>query len=328
ILKTCEVVEDNDINFDEEMTVSIAIENDKKDIIVPSFKLWDEDVGSGLRSKAQEVEYERYQQQLAVEKLRNTDSKSLISIAALRSNNSTSDASKLETVHKKLLKEAEDQLARYDSLGLGGKKRKADAIINTSSNIVSNIVGESKIIEEPENKKARLRVPKCTNNTNPTNPDEALTSCPKDETSTRITRSRKKKEEKPTDEIISIKSPETVVKANYKKISTKVKPQVKSKGKKGSKTVASSSSKAARSSTSSYIQQLETFIKPNTAMPTGSRKSTRSALAFGYKVPIKPLVKKDFSLPVSLFGEMINERENLRLQEYQQQIDSEELKKL
>ncbi|CAG8620098.1 5328_t:CDS:10, partial [Cetraspora pellucida] len=262
ILQTCEIVEDNDINFDEEMTVSIAIDNDKKDIIVPSFKLWDEDVGSGLRSKAQEedtsdatyekrhrkhelaekklknrerekLEYERYQQQLAVEKLRNTDSKSLISIAALRSNDSTSDASKLETVHKKLLKEAEDQLARYDSLGLGGKKRKADAIINNSI----NIVGESKIIEEPENKKARLRIPRRISNANP---DEAFT---------------------PT-------------------------------------------------------------------MPTGSRKSTRSALAFGYKVPIKPLVKKDFSLPVSIFGEMMSERENLRLQEYQQPIDAEELKKL
>ncbi|CAG8551171.1 4572_t:CDS:10, partial [Dentiscutata erythropus] len=295
ILKTCEIVEDNDINYDEETTVSITIDNDKKDILVPSFKLWDEDVGSGLRSKAQEVEYERYQQQLAVEKLRNTDSKSLISIAALRNKDSTSDVSKLETVHKKLLKEAEDQLARYDSLGLGGKKRKVDAIINNNS----NIGGENKVPEEPDNKKARLRVQRRTSSANP---EEVLTQSSKDET-TRITRSRKKKDEKQVDEIkiFNTKSTEIV---NHKKIT--------------------------RPSTSSYIQQqLATFIKPNTAMPTGSRKSTRSALAFGYKVPVKPFVKKDFSLPVSIFGEMMNERENFRLQEYQQQMDAgEEFKKL
>ncbi|CAG8665754.1 8168_t:CDS:2, partial [Gigaspora rosea] len=297
ILQTCEIVEDNDINYEEETTMPITVENDQKDILIPSFKLWDEDVGSGLRSKAQEVdtsdaiyekrhrkhelaekklknrereklEYERYQQQLAVEKLRNTDSKSLISIAALRSQDSTSDASKLETVHKKLLKEAEDQLARYDSLGLGGKKRKADVIINN----ISNIGGENKVTEEPENKKARLRVPRRTSNTNP---DEVLTASSKNETSTRITRSRKNKDEKPVDEIKIInnkptKSTENVTKMNHKKNNT---------------------------------------------------KSTRSALAFGYKVPVKPFVKRDFSLPVSIFGEMMNERENLRLQEYQQQMD-------
>ncbi|KAF0554849.1 epoxide hydrolase domain-like phosphatase [Gigaspora margarita] len=358
ILQTCEIVEDNDINYEEETTIPITIENDKKDILVPSFKIWDEDVGSGLRSKAQEedtsdviyekrhrkheiaekrlknrerekLEYERYQQQLAVEKLRNTDSKSLISIAALRSQDSTSDASKLETVHKKLLKEAEDQLARYDSLGLGGKKRKADVIINN----ISNIGGENKVTEEPENKKARLRIPRRTSNTNS---DEVLTATSKNETSTRITRSRKNKDEKPDDEIKiintkSTKSNENVTKTNYKKINIKV----KQKGKKVQKTTTTTSSsslsspKKARPSTSSYIQQLATFIKPNTAMPTGSRKSTRSALAFGYKVPVKPFVKRDFSLPVSIFGEMMNERENLRLQEYQQQMNAvEELKPL
>ncbi|CAG8705216.1 18888_t:CDS:2, partial [Acaulospora morrowiae] len=289
--------------------------------------LWDEDVGSGLRSKAQEEDisdaayekrhrkhelaekklknrererlaYERYQQQLAVEKLRNTDSKSLISVAALRNNDATNDASKLETVHKKLLKEAEDTLARYDSLGLGGKKRKTDV----SSN---NTEGESKVTEEPECKKIRLRGSRRTSNAN----SDDVPSKMKAETPIRVTRSRKRNEKQSNENNVN------------KTITIKKSVKALPRAKKVRKSITSSSIDRP-SPTLSTHQRVVTFIKPNTAMPSGLRKSSRSALAFGHRIPTKSLTKRDFTLPIMIFGEMMRERENLRLIEYQQQLEA------
>lgn len=90
------------------------------------------------------LQYERYQQQLAVEKLRNTDSKTLMSVASLRSNEpANNDMIRLETVREKLLKEAEDQLARYDSLGLGGLGKGKNGGVGMKRKRSSNTVGSS-----------------------------------------------------------------------------------------------------------------------------------------------------------------------------------------
>ncbi|CAJ0838021.1 8977_t:CDS:10 [Entrophospora sp. SA101] len=167
ILKTCEVIEGNDVGKDDRPVKNV------KEISTPSFKKW---IGDGndddgineydykyinfttLKTKKEDIsdkayerrhkkfelsekklknrekerlQYERYQQQLAVEKLRNTDSKTLMSVASLRSNEpANNDMIRLETVREKLLKEAEDQLARYDSLGLGGLGKGKNGVVN------------------------------------------------------------------------------------------------------------------------------------------------------------------------------------------------------
>ncbi|RIA88953.1 hypothetical protein C1645_825511 [Glomus cerebriforme] len=322
-LETCDVVVDDE---DEDLIKANNI-NDKE-ISVPSFRIVNGDI-SGLRSKAQEEDisdvayekrhrkhelaekklrnrereklaYERYQQQLAVEKLRNTDSKNLISVAALRNKDATSDANKLQIAHQKLLKEAEDTLAIYDSFGLGGKKRKADATINE---------GEGKVLEEPESKRTRLRGSKSIFNVN----SDDIPPKPKEETLTRITRSRKKK----NDELAS-------------KASTITKKPAKpsQKGKKALNSMLSSTTAASTLvPTPSTGDRVTSFVRPRTGMASGSRKSTRSAFAFGERVPTRQMNKKDFVLPDAIFGEMINQREQLRTLEIQdQRLQSEEYK--
>jgi hypothetical protein len=254
-----------------------------------------------LRNREREkLAYERYQQQLAVEKLRNTDSKSLISVAALRNKDATNDASKLQIAHQKLLKEAEDTLAIYDSFGLGGKKRKADTTINE---------GESKISEEPEIKRTRLRGSKSILNAN----SDDIPPKPKEETSTRITRSRKKK----NDELAS-------------KVSATTKKPVKvpQKGKKAQNATSFSTTITSMvTPTLSTGERVTSFVRPRRGMASGSRKSSRSAFAFGERVPTRQMNKKDFVLPDAIFGEMINRREQLRTLEYQDQLyQSEEYK--
>ncbi|CAG8433785.1 11367_t:CDS:1 [Diversispora eburnea] len=58
--------------------------------------------------------------------------------------------------------------------------------------------------------------------------------------------------------------------------------------------------------------RVTTFIVPDTAMPTGPRKSKRSALAFGSRIPSKILIKREFFLPKSIFEKMMKEREAVR----------------
>ncbi|CAG8443461.1 4113_t:CDS:2 [Diversispora eburnea] len=366
ISQTCDIVEEKGLDIREETTMTNKeeetimtnkeeetimtnkiVEGEEEEIQVPSFKIWEEDVGSGLRSKAQEEDisdaayekrhrkhelaekklknrererlaYERYQQQLAVERLRNTDSKSLISVAAFRNNDVTNDMSKLETVHKKLLKEAEDTLARYDSLGLGGNKRKADM----SSNNTNNTEGESKNTE-PEIKTTRTRGSRRISNTDS---DDAppKTKTPKVETSTRVTRSRKKKNDKQEAGSGITKTQKTTKITKTGKVQYPVKESRKSivsTSKNISKNTKNKSSNESPAPPPIIRQRVTTFIAPNTAMPTGSRKSSRSALAFGSKISSKILIKQEFSLPETMFGEMMKEREKLRILEYQRQLD-------
>ncbi|RHZ89831.1 hypothetical protein Glove_9g32 [Diversispora epigaea] len=371
ISQTCDIFEEKGVDIGEEtimtnkeeettmtnkeeetiMTNKVVVEEEEEEIQVPSFKIWEEDVGSGLRSKAQEEDisdaayekrhrkhelaekklknrererlaYERYQQQLAVEKLRNTDSKSLISVAAFRNNDVTNDMSKLETVHKKLLKEAEDTLARYDSLGLGGNKRKADM----SSNNTNNTEGESKNTE-PEIKTTRTRGSRRISNTDS---DDAPPKAKmlKVETSTRVTRSRKKKNDKQEAGSSITKTQKTTKITKTGKVQSPVKESRKSiaptskNPSKNTKNKSSNESPAPPPPPPPIVRQrVTTFIAPNTAMPTGSRKSSRSALAFGSRISSKILVKREFSLPETIFGEMMKEREKLRTLEYQRQLD-------
>ncbi|KAF9585113.1 hypothetical protein BGW38_003848 [Lunasporangiospora selenospora] len=51
---------------------------------------------------------------------------------------------------------------------------------------------------------------------------------------------------------------------------------------------------------------ITTFIKEGSNLATGGRKSSRVALAFGEKVPI--IERVDFDLPLDLFGDLIRER--------------------
>ncbi|CAI2168841.1 4713_t:CDS:2 [Funneliformis geosporum] len=323
LLETCDVVEDDEVGTDEDLIK--ASNDDDKEIPVPSFRVVNEDIGSGLRSKAQEEDisdvsyekrhrkhelaekklrnrereklaYERYQQQLAVEKLRNTDSKSLISIAALRNKDATNDASKLQIAHQKLLKEAEDTLAIYDSFGLGGKKRKIDAIVNE---------GEVKMSEEPDAKKTRLRGSKSTVISNL----DDVASKPK-EVTTRITRSRKKNDELASSAV------------------TKKLAKAPPKGKKAQNIASPSITTALTVTQSSPTgERVTSFVRPYTGMASGSRKSSRSAFAFGERVPSRQMTKKDFVLPVAIFGEIMNQREQLRTLEVREQLrQSEEYK--
>ncbi|CAG8538991.1 8066_t:CDS:2 [Diversispora eburnea] len=120
IEELCDVVEDQDVDKE---GLSRNVEGEQ--IMVPSFKIWEEEVDDKsnnaleedtsdakyaklhyrhelaekkLRHREQEIlAYERYQQQLAVEQLQNTDSKQLRSVDAFRN-------------------KAEEKLAKYDRL--------------------------------------------------------------------------------------------------------------------------------------------------------------------------------------------------------------------
>ncbi|RUP25682.1 hypothetical protein BC936DRAFT_138823 [Jimgerdemannia flammicorona] len=87
-----------------------------------------------LKNRERErLAHELYQQQLTVEKLRNMDRGNLLSIAtALRRADGLpqKEAEDIDALHKRLLREAEDQLKRYEMLGLGDKRR--NGITSTS----------------------------------------------------------------------------------------------------------------------------------------------------------------------------------------------------
>ncbi|CAG8470094.1 4471_t:CDS:2, partial [Ambispora gerdemannii] len=283
----------------DEANSMMEIEQSTNEVSEPLFKTFAEDLESGLRSKTQEEEilpekyekrhrkfelsekklknrererltYERYQQQLAVEKLRNMEMNRLIPIAALRTESSTTiDANDIEIMHKKLLREAEDTLKRYDELGLGGKKRKPD--FPTSSGETT----ESEATKSPEG----------------------------------VVNTKKQKQRRKD-------------KTSSKKLKLKI-PSNKYKN------IDDDSSKQSRNSIStsalSNIPEYEidiidigestgitTFIKPNTPMPTGYRKSTRSALAFGTKLPVALSKKHNFELPEEEFGGLLRQREEYR----------------
>lgn len=53
VAQTCDIVEEGGRDTGGETITTDKVE--KEEIPVPSFKIWEEDVGSGLRSKAQEV---------------------------------------------------------------------------------------------------------------------------------------------------------------------------------------------------------------------------------------------------------------------------------
>lgn len=80
-----------------------------------------------LKNRERErLAHELYQQQLTVERLRNMDRGNLLSIAtALRRADGLpqKEAEDIDALHRRLLREAEDQLKRYEMLGLGDKRR-------------------------------------------------------------------------------------------------------------------------------------------------------------------------------------------------------------
>ncbi|CAJ0826298.1 3864_t:CDS:2 [Entrophospora sp. SA101] len=89
-----------------------------------------------------------------------------MSVASLRSNEpANNDMIRLETVREKLLKEAEDQLARYDSLGLGGlgKGKNGEEIkikrprIKKNNTISGSFINPNVLVSTASRKSARTR---------------------------------------------------------------------------------------------------------------------------------------------------------------------------
>ena len=211
---------------------------------------------------------------MAVEQLRNLDSNRLISGAALR--NKSLSADDKEYLRKKMLKDAESLLKKYDAFGFGEKKKKGYEPVN--NNAAEEAMAKHRSEEVEESKTTRQR------------------------------KSRKREADKSED--ITLKS------ELHEHSNTRTDRNTTSRSKE--KTSRTSKSKRRTSSKEAAVSsphspavpasELTTFLKPDTAMPTGSRKSQRSSLAFGMKVPHVLGLRKEFSLPDDEYSDMMKRR--------------------
>ncbi|KAF9104648.1 hypothetical protein BGX27_010004 [Mortierella sp. AM989] len=294
----------------------------------------------------EKLRHAMYQQQLVVEKLRHIEINRLMPISAFRSLQKTveqeqqlhkesSGSSADESVpqapislaaarimqdeyHRRLLREAEENLRRYEQLGLGENSNASSAPAYSSFSRTKNRLVSMVPISNINDQKL-----------------SALTS-----NSGAKTADKQEKKEKPThqrsDSTTSVSKPGSAEGRVRKKVKTvglvhaedgnggtvaaidiagaassdHTKPKASSTFPKKP-----SSQKSSTLSSTSAVKieepprppkPITTFIKPGSILASGARKSSRVALAFGEKVPI--LERLDFDLPSDIFGDLIQER--------------------
>ncbi|KAG0053187.1 hypothetical protein BGZ83_001498 [Gryganskiella cystojenkinii] len=286
----------------------------------------------------EKLRHAMYQQRLMVEKLRHIEINRLMPISTFRSLQKTVEmeqkqnqqqrsgmigedapessstslaAAKLmqDEYHRRLLREAEENLRRYEQLGLGESNQS-----NTAHNINNSYSPYSRTKE---------RLTALSSLTLAAREEkQRMQDIEKRES---VHRARKETGEgqhrKRTKTVTADGATEDGPDKPGLKIRLRISNGCSSSTPRSSLSPKPASSRSASRETSSPIKTLQrtptpaptpapkpitTFIKPGSIMASGSRKSHRVALAFGEKVPL--LEKMEFSLPMEDFGFLIRAR--------------------
>ncbi|GJJ78238.1 hypothetical protein EMPS_10597 [Entomortierella parvispora] len=269
----------------------------------------------------EKLRHAMYQQQLVVEKLRHIEINRLMPISAFRSlqksvemeqrqqqqqagsgsqeshaeSSSTSlAAAKIlqDKYYRRLLREAEENLRRYEQLGLGDSNHSNVANYSPFSRTKDRLTAIASLTVKAKEERQRLQ-----------HSSQASAS---------EIRSRKRSKP-PAVELADETSakpttPARIRTKNRSTLSPSQTPDPRSR-RSTSRDPGTKDGTKAHPKVETVVappKPITTFIKPGSILPSGSRKSNRVALAFGEKVPT--LERVDFSLPMDDFGVFIRAR--------------------
>ncbi|KAG0262668.1 hypothetical protein BG011_009888 [Mortierella polycephala] len=198
--------------------------------------------------------------------------------------------------HRRLLREAEENLRRYEQLGLGETTQATIAPAYTpysrTTNRLATVMVPSTTATEEQDRKEKHRHSETTSFSSRSSAGDTVRNRKK----TKITESTIAEDHKDASH--------SVVRQQKKPISVSTAPTNPS----ASTPRKQSSPKPSKlpEEPSRPPKPITTFIKPGSNLASGARKSSRVALAFGEKVPMLPRI--DFDLPVNMFADLIKER--------------------
>ncbi|KAF8984788.1 hypothetical protein BGZ46_007025 [Entomortierella lignicola] len=286
----------------------------------------------------EKLRHAMYQQQLVVEKLRHIEINRLMPISAFRSLQKTVEqeqqlhkensgtnaedstaqapislaAARImqDEYHRRLLREAEENLRRYEQLGLGENSNSTSAPVYSSFSRTKNrlaamtpilIKNEQKISAPGTNIGGKIADKQEKKEKSTHNRSDSTVSASKSSSAEGRIRKKVKTNLLSNDDGSEVTKSGNVVSSDR----SKSKPASKNPPSQKSSSV-SSTSTVKTEEPPRPPKPITTFIKPGSILPSGARKSCRVALAFGEKVPI--LDRIDFNLPLAMFGDLIRER--------------------
>ncbi|KAF9920785.1 hypothetical protein FBU30_009280 [Linnemannia zychae] len=283
-----------------------------------------------LKNREKEkLRHAMYQQQLVVEKLRHMDVNRLMPVSAFRtlqktveleqqlkeasshsddtnhhhSNALSLTAAKMvqEEYYRRLLLEAEDNLKRYEQLGLADSANVSSTpaytpFSRTKNRLLSMTTSSDQSSPSKNTEVSSDRKDKPIHISNDSSPSET-----------------RRKRHKTTDSHAEDIQDSVFQQRHRHRVSAspgssipsarKSQPKISASA---TKPVIATSDIAAAAELPRQPKPITTFIKPGSIHASGSRKSYRVSLAFGEKVPV--LDRIDFELPLDLFGDIIRER--------------------
>ncbi|KAG0294982.1 hypothetical protein BGZ96_000120 [Linnemannia gamsii] len=282
-----------------------------------------------LKNREKEkLRHAMYQQQLVVEKLRHMEVNRLMPISAFRSlqktveleeqlreasasldsthhhysnNNISLAAAKImqDEYHRRLLQEAEENLRRYEQLGLADSANISSApayspFSRTKNRLISMTADSDGQEQAPISGYAG------------DSSDKKDRSIHNSHSNGLVANEGRRKRPKTTDAHSDDAHDSASPQRRRKKLSASPAGAAPSVHKNHTKTPASVVKPVVAVEPPRPPKPITTFIKPGSILASGSRKSYRVTLAFGEKVP--SLDRIDFNLPMEIFGDIIRER--------------------
>ena len=282
-----------------------------------------------LKNREKEkLRHAMYQQQLVVEKLRHIEVNRLMPISAFRSlqktveleeqlkeasasldnahhhhssNNISLAAAKImqDEYHRRLLQEAEENLRRYEQLGLADSANISSApayspFSRTKNRLISMTTGSDRQEQAPVSRYDGASSDKKDKSSHHSHSDGLVAN------------EGRRKRRKATDVHPDDAQDSTTPQRRRKKLSASPVGATPTARKSQTKTTVPPAKSIVVVEPPLPPKPITTFIKPGSILASGSRKSYRVTLAFGEKVP--SLDRIDFDLPMDLFGDIIRER--------------------
>lgn len=283
-----------------------------------------------LKNREKEkLRHAMYQQQLVVEKLRHMEVNRLMPISAFRSlqktveleeqlreasasldnthhhhssNNISLAAAKImqDEYHRRLLQEAEENLRRYEQLGLADSANISSApayspFSRTKNRLISMTTGSDGQEQAPVSGYASVLSDKKGRSSSHHSHSDGL-----------VANEGRRKRRKATDVHSDDAQDSTTPQRRRKKLSASPAGAVPTARKSQTKVTVPAEKPVIVVEPPRPPKPITTFIRPGSILASGSRKSYRVTLAFGEKVP--SLDRIDFELPMDLFGDIIRER--------------------
>ncbi|KAF9349822.1 hypothetical protein BGX34_001595 [Mortierella sp. NVP85] len=285
-----------------------------------------------LKNREKEkLRHAMYQQQLVVEKLRHIEINRLMPISAFRSLQKTVEQEQQQLkeagsnteegaqqapislaaarimqdeYHRRLLREAEESLRRYEQLGLGDNTNATTAPTYTAFSRTKNRLATMTVDSSTNQQRSNAALATGSVALHPDPSDSTFSPSKAPIPVHKRIRKRVKK----------VTSPEGVQETTVDESggeplseSTESSFQVSPAPQKRPLKVAAAPIAVTRTEEPPRPPKpITTFIKPGSSLASGARKSSRVSLAFGEKVPL--LERKDFELPMSSFGDLLLER--------------------